>query len=104
MALNDAQQIKLAQILNVPLSVMQEHIGYLVTLNHISADVQTAIEAEITRWDAGASTNFTAIEPKERNFGARINPGDARASIRKNIAVLLERPDWANQGSRIVRC
>jgi hypothetical protein len=81
----------------VPLLYIEEQIDYLDT--RLSSDVQTAIEAQITLWDAGAATNFTNIDPREKNFGARINAGSARSSIRQQIAILLERPDWAQNGS-----
>lgn len=102
MALSEANQIKVSQILNVTMSQLEYQLTLLST--DFTAAVQSAIEAQITLWDAGAATNFTAIEPKERNFGAKINPNDARNSIRSAIAVLLERPDWAVSGSRLVRC
>lgn len=102
MALSEANVIKVSQILGVKLSDIEYQLTYMDT--EFTSAVQTAIEAQITLWDAGAATNFTAIEPNVRNFGARINPNDARASIRKNIAVLLERPEWGSSGSRLVRC
>ena len=104
MALSEANQNKVCQILQVTPSDLEYQLTLLST--DFTAQRQTDVEAQITLWDAGAATNFTSIEPKERNFGARINPNDSRNSIRRNIAVLLERPDWAASmsGSRLVRC
>ena len=56
----------------------------------------TDIAAQIALWDAGASTDFTDIAPNVRNFGATIDSDRQRQAIRKNIAVLLEKPDWAS--------
>lgn len=99
MALDAAEEIKVCQILNITLPVLSQQLD-LMTL---SSEAQTAIEAQITLWDAGAATNFTAIRPNLKNFGALISPDDARNSIRRNIAVLLERPDWGNSGSFLQR-
>lgn len=100
MALSETNEIKICQILNITLPVLSQQLD-LMTL---TSTAQTAIEAQITLWDAGAATNYTAIEPMERNFGARISPTSARNAIRQRIAILLERPDWASSGSRLVRC
>ncbi len=95
MALSAANEIKVCQILGITLPVLSEQLD-LMTL---SSEAQTAIEAQITLWDAGAATNFTNIEPNVKNFGAKISAGAARASIRNHIAILLERPDWGGSAS-----
>lgn len=96
MALTEANKISIAQILGITVaevSLQEANLGVYLTAGMI-----TAIQAEITRW-VTAGINFTAIEPKEKNFGARIDPNAAKADIRRNIAVLLERPDWAQSVS-----
>lgn len=102
MALSEANQLTICQILQVTPSDLEYQLTLLST--EFTAAVQSAVEAQIALWTT-AGVDFTAIEPKERNFGARINPNDARNSIRKNIAVLLDRPDWAtgNGGARLQR-
>lgn len=93
MALSEANQIKVCQILNVTMS----HLEYQLTLlsTDFTAAVQSAIEAQITLWDAGAGTKTTKIHPMSSNRGVETNPYAARGDIKRNIAVLLERPDWA---------
>jgi hypothetical protein len=100
MALDAAEEIKVCQILNITLPVLSQQLD-LMTL---SSDAQTAIEAQITLWDAGAGVGTTKIHPKESNRGVETNPTQKRTDIRKNIAILLERPDWANSGSFLQRC
>lgn len=100
MAFTAAQKTTLVKILGVTPSILDNQITLLST--SLTSDIQTAIEAEITLWTT-AGTNFTNIEPNVKNFGARISTSDARASIRKNIAVLLERPEWGKSGSRLQR-
>jgi hypothetical protein len=97
MALSDANEVKVCQILQVTPMQLDSQLEWLGT--GFTSTMQTAVEAQITLWDAGAATNFTNIDPKEKNFGARINAGSARSAIRERIAILLERPDWAQNGS-----
>lgn len=103
MALSEANQLKVCQILNVTPSVLEYQLSLLA--DDFTSAVQTAVEAQITLWDAGASTNYTDIEPKEANFGAKISAGSARQAIAQRIAVLLDRPDWASGAgsSRLTR-
>lgn len=102
MALSDANLVKVSQILQVTPTVLDVQIDYLGS--NLTSTIQTAIEAQITLWDAGAGTKTTKIHPKESNSGVETNPTQARSDIKRNIAVLLERPDWANSGNRLVRC
>jgi hypothetical protein len=92
MALSEANIIKVSQILNVP----KTDIDYQITLmsNSLTAAVQSAIEAQITLWDAGAGTKTTKIHPTESNRGVETNPAATKGDIRRRIAVLLERPEW----------
>ena len=104
MALTEAQQNTVCQILGITPSELTYQLTMLDTT--FTAQRETDVEAQITLWDAGANVNFTYIEPNVKNFGARISPESARAAIRRNIAVLLERPEWAGSGgmqSRIMR-
>jgi hypothetical protein len=100
MALSEANQLTVCQILGVTPSDLEYQLTLLST--DFTAAVQSAVEAQITLWTT-ASVNYTDIEPKESNFGARIKAGSARQAIRERIAVLLERPDWANNGGSTAR-
>lgn len=99
MALSSANEVKVCQILNITLPVLSQQLD-LMTL---SSEAQTAIEAQITLWDAGAGTGTTKIHPKESNRGVETNPTQKRTDIKRNIAVLLERPDWGSSGSFLQR-
>lgn len=96
MALSEAQQYKVCQILEISPSVLEYQLTLLST--DFTAARQTAVEAQITLWDAGAGTKTTKIHPNTANKGVETNPMMARADIKRNIAVLLERPDWAGGG------
>lgn len=93
MALSPAQVNKVATILQVtPLHIE----GQIIWLSdRMTSVLQTAIEDEIDRWDAGIGTNFIDVDPNLANFGAIIRADREKNDIRKNIATLLERPEWA---------
>lgn len=47
-----------------------------------TADIETAIKADIVFWNANlANAAGVSIEPKERNFGGRINGDELRDAI-----------------------
>ena len=96
MALSEANQLKVCQILQITPSVLEYQLTILAT--DFTSTVQTAIEAELTRWTT-LGAKFVAIEPNTANYGAKIDPTLAKNDIRKNIAILLERPDWAGASS-----
>ena len=101
MALSASQQLTVCKILGITPSVLE----YQLTLldSDFDSDRQTAVETEITRWTT-AGAKFTKIHPREKNFGAEINPGDEKQDIRKNIALLLEMDlNAIGGGSRLVR-
>ena len=57
----------------------------------LTAEKQTYIEAQITRWTT-AGFAFIRIEPKESNFGARVDSDAEKNDIRGNIARSLAWP------------
>ncbi len=103
MALTEAQVITVSQILGQTPVYVQGQIDFLGSV--FTTAKQTAVIAQITLWDAGAGVATTKIHPKESNRGVETNPTKKRADIRNNIAVLLERPDWAGNsaGTRLQR-
>lgn len=102
MALTEAQKLKLAQILGVDYITVNDQIFNLGTA-YITAEVETQLIAQITRWDAGAGTDFVSVEPNTANFGARIDPNLEKADIRKNIANLLYLRDYMSGQISLVR-
>lgn len=99
MAFTAAQELTICKILSITPLQLDAHFDVFP----YSSDVQTAVETEITRWTT-AGAKFTKIHPREKNFGAEINPGDEKNDIRRNIALLLEMDlDAISGGSRLVR-
>lgn len=68
----------------------------------LTDDVLEAVRTLIEEWETTGS-NFVAIEPKESNFGARINPNAAKNEIRKSIATLLYLNEFSFGSSQLVR-
>ena len=101
MALTEAQTLTIAEVLGVSVVDINDQITWLGA-TYATAAWQTAVEAELTRWTP-ASTNFVATEPKEKNFGARIDPNSEKNDIRANLAILFQRPDWKYSGGGITR-
>lgn len=93
MALSEENEIEICKILNIEPSVLDYQLSYIST--DFTTARQTAVEAEIERW-ATKGKKFTKIEGGE--FAAFIDPEREKNDIRKNIAVLLERPEWASSG------
>lgn len=96
MALSEANKLKICQILQVVSTVLDDQLTWMGS--NFTSTVQTAIEAELTRWTT-LGAKFVAIEPNTANYGAKIDPTLAKNDIRKNIAILLDRPDWAGASS-----
>jgi hypothetical protein len=95
MGLSEPNTIKAAQILGKTTLDITNAITFVGT--RFTSAVQAAIEAEITAWNTGGvATKTGRIIDKESNKGFRSgDPEERRNQIRQNIAVLLERPDWA---------
>lgn len=93
MALTESQQNTVCQILGITPSELTYQLTMLDTT--FTAQREIDVEAQITLWSTGAGTKTTKIHPKESNRGVETNPYAVRADIKRNIAVLLERPDWA---------
>lgn len=84
MAFTAAQELTICTILGITPTSLDNHFDVFA----YDADIETAVETELTRWET-AKSNFTKIHPRERNFGAEINPGNEKDDIRKNVALLL---------------
>lgn len=84
MAFTSTQLLTLGEVLGLTPLQIENHFDVFP----YDANIQEYVEGQLTRWET-ASLNFTRIEPNMRNFGARINPGDEKAEIRKNIALAL---------------
>lgn len=87
-SLSETDKLKIAKILGVDYVTINDQIFNLGSA-YVTDAVVTMVQAEITRWDAGVGSDFVNIEPNTANYGARINPDNEKADIRKNIATLL---------------
>jgi hypothetical protein len=94
--ITEAQQIDCAQIMGVTLETVIQQIAYLGDL--FTTQVATDVGVELTRWGT-AGVDFVRVHPRERNFGAEINPEDTKDDIRGNLASLFQRMDWAQASS-----
>ena len=92
MALTEAQTLTIAEVLGVSVVDINDQITWLGA-TYATAAWQTRVESQLSRWTT-ASTNFVAIEPKEKNFGAKIDPNSEKNDIRAMLATLFQRPDW----------
>lgn len=88
MAFTATEKISIKKILGITLGLLNAQLTSLGA--DLTAETETDVRNELDRWDDGASTNFVRIHPKEANFGAEIDPGDVKADIKRNIAILLE--------------
>lgn len=89
MALTEAEKLTIARILRVTPTYLGAQITSLGAT--LTAEVETAIRAELSRWET-AGIDFVKVHPKEKNFGAEINPALEQQDIRVNLAVLFEMP------------
>lgn len=93
MALSEENELKVCKILGVLYQDLEYQLALLST--DFTSERQTQVEAEIERWET-AGFKFTVIKDNAANYGANIDPEREKDDIRHNIAILLERPDWAN--------
>jgi len=97
MAFTEAQKLSICKILGV--NSIELGVQLSAYSEHITAAVETAVIAEIARWDAGAGTNFVAVRPNTANEGADMDPERAKYDIRKNIGLFLLFPESVWGGS-----
>jgi len=93
MALTEENELKVCKILGVEPYVLSAHLNLMDTT--FTSTRQTAVEAELDRWDLKGA-KFTKIKDY---LGADIDPEREKDDIRKNIAILLEMPEWARSSS-----
>ena len=101
MAFTESEKLKIAKILNTNFVTVNDQLTNLGT-DYITAAVETAVRAEITRWDAGAGSDFVSVEPNTANYGARIDPDLEKQDIRQNIANLLYLFEFAGSAGNSV--
>lgn len=94
MALSEASEVAICKILLIPKYVLDEQIALMGA--RLTATVQADIEANIADWDSGIGTKYTRLMPTESNKGVKTDPDGRRRNIQQEIAILLERPDWAS--------
>lgn len=94
MATFTAQQVTdIAEVLCSNSLLVAERLTYIK--DQITDTDKTKALALITEWQT-ASTDYTRVHPKEKNFGAEINPNDKKSSLVQRIANLLYCTDLLN--------
>ena len=96
MSFTATEKVSIATITGV--STIQLDTVLAAYADHISAEAETAVRAEIARWETSGG-KFTSIEPTESNKGVRVNASLAKEDIRKNIANLLFLTDYVGTSS-----
>lgn len=86
----DDEELSIVMILGTTPSLLDAHLISLGN-DHVTR-VEDAVREEIAIWDAGASTKFTKLHPRESNKGVETFPEAARSSVKANVARLLEWP------------
>jgi type II secretory pathway component GspD/PulD (secretin) len=90
--LTEAEKLDIAKILTTPGKIItyidvNDQVTNLGEA-YITAAVETDIRALITEWGTISRTPFS-VEPKDRNFGVRVNSEAGRDGIRQEMASLL---------------
>ncbi len=100
----EAQISDLAGVLGTNSDVLGDHLEYYETV--ISEADKTNVLAALASIAAiPAGNSVTSVEPKERNFGARIGAGALEGKYRQKIAGWLQWPLTVSTGlGRLVRC
>lgn len=97
--LTESEKITISQILEITPTFLDSQIAALGI--SLTTARETAIRAEIAKWDAGAGFDFVKIHPRESNFGVETFANETSGQIRRNIAVLLELCDSAAANNSI---
>lgn len=100
MAFTDAELVPLGDIVGMNPVELDDWLGSVT----ISAAVEDAIQADIVLWNASyANAAGVTIEPKESNFGARMNGDSSRADIvtrtRRRLQIPNPSAGYATMGS-----
>lgn len=90
MAFTDANITDLVTILGIDRVSLTYHLDYHAS--SIAATDEAKVLELIAEWSGGIGSDTVRIEPKESNYGAKINAGDAQNRIRQQIATLLMIP------------
>jgi hypothetical protein len=98
MAFTAAQLLTIGEILELTPLEIETHFEVFP----YDADTETYVETVLTAW-ATARSNFVSIEPKDRNFGARIDPNADRNAIRKRVALALGMDTASSSSAGLVR-
>lgn len=95
-SLTEAQSNIVAKILQKTPDSVTDQIEWLGA--KFTSQVETDIEAELTRWDTYGD-DFEHIHFFAENYGYEEAAESRKNDIRNNIAVILHRPDWKASGS-----
>ena len=90
MAFTEAEKIAISKIVGMTPTLLDAHLTALG--DSLTAEIETAVRAELTTWNAGTGQSFTWFTPTESNRGFNMNSRDAKYDVRRNIMLLLELP------------
>lgn len=96
----EAEISDLCEILECPSNYLAARLDFYAS--QITDSDKTKVLAKVDEWTT-AGGNFTAIMPTEANFGAKINPNDAKAQIRRQIAQMIYCGDMVSSGGSQIR-
>ena len=83
MAFTETEKGTLAEILGIMPLTLSDHLDMVIS--ELTTEVEDLIQADIVTWNLYRN-DFTRIHPREKNFGAEVNPADVRATIRARVA------------------
>lgn len=90
MAFTAGEKIEISKIIGMTPTILAAH---LVSLGaSLTAEIETAVRAEIASWNSGTGADNTFFTPTESNRGLNLNSRDAKYAVKENICILLEIP------------
>ena len=100
MAFTEVQKLSICKILGIDSITLQDRLDFYST--KITAAVETAVIDEITRWET-SGVQFVKLRATESNKGVETDSENAKADIKKNIAVLLFLTDLTKSSNYLPR-
>lgn len=80
---NETKRLKITEILGI--TTLQLGVKLDAYAEHLTAAVETRVDAQITRWESGIGEDFDTIEARGENFGLNTNPESERDDVREKI-------------------
>lgn len=91
MAFTAEEKLSICKILGV--NSIELGVQLATYSEHITSDVESAVNNELDRWTAGAGSKFVRVKPFGQNEGTDFDPEDEKRDIKKNIGLFLFFPE-----------